>query len=93
MSPEIRNAIENFYSTAMNGSKKIACLVNANNKGYCRVKLDKEHIKYFKEIYSELDTMNRCYLQRILYDQVRLQIFQPAEFVELVCREFAKETE
>ena len=39
MSTNIKNAIENFYSEAMNGSKKIACLVNANNKGYCRVKL------------------------------------------------------
>ena len=68
VSQETKKALEDLYFEAMKGSKKIACLVNANNKGYCRVKLNKDHIKYFKEIQYQLDTMNRCYLQRILYD-------------------------
>ena len=38
-----RNACEMlYYNVAKNNPGKMACLVNANNKGYCRVKLQKE---------------------------------------------------
>ena len=66
-----------MYLDASRGSKKMACLLNANNKGYCRVKLDPDHMLYFREVLQKIDTMNRCYLMRVLYDQVRMRNLAP----------------
>ena len=49
-------------------------MVNANNRGYCKVILSQEEINFFGTQLTEiesLDSLNRAYLWRILWSHVR----------------------
>lgn len=86
-------ACEVLIETTKETTSKIALLVNANNKGYCRVVLQKEDMNQFAEMLSDVDTLNRCYLWRILYDQVRLKALKPINFIDIVCKNILLEQE
>jgi len=68
-------------------------MVNANNKGYCRVLLDQASLDFFVEYLSEIDPVNRCYLWRILFDHVTLLKLAPIEFIQAVNSHLGNESE
>ena len=72
---------------------RVISLVNANCKGYCRVKLDRHSAEYFQEHLSSIDTVNRCYLWRILFDHVRLLKISPQDFLTAVNAHLLQESE
>ena len=72
----------------------MAVLVNANNKGYCRVVLDPESLKFFLQNLSMIeDDLNRNYVWRILCDNLKIKIVTPDEFIQCVNDHLIKETE
>ena len=56
-------------------------LIDANSKGYCRVLLDQGTIEYMGEYLKHVDVINRCYLWRILFDQVMLKRMTPLQYI------------
>ena len=69
-------------------------MVNANNKGYCRVVLDKISLKFFLENLSKIeDDLNRNYIWRILCDNLKIKNVTPDEFIQCVNDHLIKETE
>ena len=72
---------------------KVVAMPNANCKGYCRVLLDKTSTEFFLENLSQVGMANRCYLWRILFDQVRLIKISPMEFLTAVQTHLLPETE
>ena len=69
VSAEIRTA---FKTKCQGPNDKVYGLVNANNKGYCRVLMSEQELIYFGQIMDQLDTVNRCYVWRILFDHVKM---------------------
>ena len=69
VSADVRTA---FKSKCQGPNDKVYGLVNANNKGYCRVLMSESELIYFGQIMDELDTVNRCYVWRILFDHVKM---------------------
>ena len=63
---------------------KVHALVNANNKGFCRALLDQDSLDFFCEFLGEVDTVNRCYLWRILFDHVIMLKLSPLDFITAV---------
>ena len=59
----------------------IIAMPNAGNKGYCRALLDQNSLNFFTEYLRDVDTANRCYLWRILFDHVTLLKLAPVEFI------------
>jgi hypothetical protein len=63
----------NIYENDIENLPK-AVFVNANNKGYCRIKLDKASLKHLEfdgtnhRIFEITNTANRFYLWRTLAD-------------------------
>ena len=72
---------------------KVVAMVNANCKGYCRVLLDQTSIEFFLENLSQVDTVNRCYLWRILFDHVRLLKISPMDYITAVQSHLLNEPE
>jgi len=68
-------------------------MVNANNKGYCLALLDQPSVDFFCENLSSVDTVNRCYLWRILFDHVGLLSLSPMEFITTVQSHLLDESE
>lgn len=74
--------------------KPKAVLVNANNKGYCRVVLDSESLAFFLQNLSSIDDdLNRNYVWRILCDNLKIKVLKPQEFIQCVIDHIGKETE
>ena len=48
---------------------------------------------FFVEFLSDIDTVNRCYLWRILFDHVTLLKLSPAEFIGAVITHILNEPE
>ncbi len=72
----------------------VAVLVNANNKGYCRVVLDQQSMDFFLANLSKIEnSSNRSYLWRILADQVVLLRMKPIQYLECVFAHMPKETD
>jgi hypothetical protein len=71
-----------------------AIFINANNKGYCRIKLDKNTIQILRsKITSITNVPNRCYLWRILADQLKLLTIKPNQFLKAVFDNLDQENE
>jgi len=69
-------------------------LINANNKGYCRVILDVESRAFFLEHLSEItDDINRCNVWRIICDNMKLGQISGEEVINCVCKHIIPETE
>lgn len=63
----------------------VAILVNANNKGYCRVVLDTtSQLVFLKSLRNIENSTNRSYVWRTLFDQVKLFKIHPQQFLECV---------
>lgn len=68
--------------------------MNANNKGYCRVVLDKNSVVFFIERLSKIkDDVNRCNVWRILCDNMRLGTISPQTLLECVIKHIVPEEE
>ena len=62
-----------------------AVLVNANLKGYCRVYLDQSSLVFFLANLSKIkNTLNRTYLYRVLFDQIKMRNLKPNEYLECI---------
>jgi len=66
--------------------------VNANNKGYCRVLMSQDELKFFGAGLDKLDTVNRCYLWRILWDHVKMGQLKIEDFWQVFIEKIKKET-
>lgn len=64
----------------------VAVLPNSSNKGYCRVVLDHASIEHFVAHFMEshVNTYNRTYLWRILFDHIKMKKMHPNKFLEIV---------
>lgn len=66
---------ENYTYDVITGLeiKPAAILVNANNKGYCRVVFEKESLHYFLEHLNLIESdLNRTYIWRTLTDNMKI---------------------
>jgi hypothetical protein len=71
-----------------------AVLINANNKGYCRVILDVESKTCFLENLSNIeDDINRCNVWRIICDNMKLGLITGEEVINCVIKHIIPETE
>ena len=62
-------------------------MVNANNRGYCKVLLREEELKFFGAVLKEndsLDNVNRAYLWRILWSHVQSGDLKIKDFTTLI---------
>ena len=58
----------------------VRALVNANNRGYCRVLMSLDELRFFGGVLEKLDLVNRCYLWRILFDHVKTGVLNIEDF-------------
>jgi hypothetical protein len=71
-----------------------AILVNGDNKGYCRSILDAESLIFFLANLSKIkDDLNRSYIWRTLWDNLKLGILTGEQYLECVLNHFLTETE
>jgi hypothetical protein len=71
-----------------------AILINANNKGYCRVIFNVESKAFFLKNLSEIkDDINRCNVWRILCDNMKIGNISGEELINCVCEHIIPETE
>ena len=69
-------------------------LVNANNKGYCRVIFDADSINFFTKNVSMIkDDVNRSNIWRILCDNMRLNIISGQDLLKCVITHLESEEE
>eukprot|EP00347_Sterkiella_histriomuscorum_P001356 403372348 len=69
-----------------------AILLNANNKGYCRVILDHQSQQFFLNNLSMIQSkVNRGYIWKKLFDQVRNKLLQPQDYLECLFTHFLNE--
>lgn len=75
--------------------KPVAVMPNANNKGYCQVKLDEESLKHFVKFLSKphISKANRAYLWYMIWDHILNYNLSPREYIDLFTDHFEKETE
>jgi hypothetical protein len=78
------------------GLKKLprGILINANNKGYCRVILDEESKTFFLDSLSEIkDDINRCNVWRIICDNMKLGLISGEDVINCVSKHIIPESE
>ena len=64
-------------------NKPAAILLNANNKGYCRVTLDKDSRNFFLEHLQKCqDDLNRSNIWRIICDNMKMGLVSAQEFIK-----------
>jgi|LauGreDrversion4_2_1035121.scaffolds.fasta_scaffold76921_2 hypothetical protein len=69
-------------------------LINANNKGYCRVIFDEESKTFFLGNVSKIeDDINRCNVWRIICDNMKLGLISGEEVINCVCEHIIPESE
>ena len=74
--------------------KPSAILLNANNKGYCRVTLDKDSKSFFLVNLSKCqDDINRSNIWRIICDNMKLGLITGTEVIECFNKHMVGETE
>lgn len=74
--------------------KPSAILLNANNKGYCRVTLDKDSKNFFLGNLSKCqDDINRSNIWRIICDNMKMGLITGAEVIECFNKHIISETE
>ena len=74
--------------------KPSAILLNANNKGYCRVTLDKDSKSFFLGNLSKCqDDINRSNIWRIICDNMKLGLITGTEVIECFNKHIVGETE
>ena len=74
--------------------KPSAILLNANNKGYCRITLDKESKSFFLGNLSKCqDDINRSNIWRIICDNMKMGLITGTEVIECFNKHIAGETE
>ena len=87
-------ATERFVAITGLKSEPKGVLLNANNKGYCRVVLDQSSVAFFTEHLSKIkDDVNRCNVWRILCDNMRLGVITPQTLLECVIKHIVPEEE
>lgn len=70
-------------------AKPSAILVNGNNKGYCRSILDKQSLDFFLANMSKIsDELNRSYLWRTLWDNLKIGLLTGEQFLQCVLDHF-----
>ena len=67
-------------------------MVNANNKGYARVLMTEEELRFFGNELEKLDAVNRCYMWFILFDHVKMGMLSIEDFWHVVLTKFREET-
>lgn len=71
-----------------------AILINANNKGYGRIVMDENSIRFFCQNLSKIqNTVNRSLIWRALPDQMLLLRLKPIEFMECIIKNIGAETQ
>lgn len=74
--------------------KPSAILLNANNKGYCRVTLDKDSKSFFLGNLSKCqDDINRSNIWRIICDNMKMGLITGTEVIECFNKHIVGETE
>ncbi|CDW91141.1 aminopeptidase n [Stylonychia lemnae] len=69
-----------------------AILVNSNCKGYCRVHLDQQSLNHFLINLSKVkNAVNRAYLYRVIFDQIKLRNLKPNDYLEALFTEIVVE--
>ena len=71
-------------------------LINANNRGYCKVLLREEEIEFFGNLienkHDSLDSVNRWYIWRILWSHVRSGDLKIKHFMALAGENIGRES-
>ena len=71
-----------------------AILINANNKGYARVILDSNSLKFFLRNLSKVeDDINRCNIWRVICDNMKLGLVSAKEVINCICDHIIPELE
>lgn len=78
------------FKTKFEGSVK--AFVNANNKGYCQVQMSEDELRFFGDILDKLDTVNRCYLWRILWSHVKRGRLTIDDYMSIFINKFSNES-
>jgi hypothetical protein len=74
--------------------KPSAILLNANNKGYCRITLDKDSKSFFLGNLSKCqDDINRSNIWRIICDNMKMGLITGTEVIECFNKHIVGESE
>lgn len=74
--------------------KPSAVLINANNKGYARVLLDQESLKFvYENLHRFKSDINRSYLWRTLCDLIKIYLVKPNDFLQCLIDHIVLEDE
>mmetsp|Transcript_29662 Transcript_29662/g.39433 ORF Transcript_29662/g.39433 Transcript_29662/m.39433 type:complete len:171 (+) Transcript_29662:1750-2262(+) len=81
-----------FASKLAQSGSKVYSLLNANNRGYCRVLMSTDELRFFGSVLDKLNTVNRCYMWRILFDHVKMGSLKIDDFWQVLLAKFRAET-
>jgi hypothetical protein len=83
--PASDTIVEGIYTGKVKDLGKLAFFVNANNKGYCRARLDKASLEILTENVGFIEEpADRVYMWRTLADHVAQGYLPPQAFLESV---------
>jgi len=80
-----------YLSESQKTQEPIAIMPNSGNHGYCRVVLDSESVKYLIGNLTKVNSFDRCYLYRVLYDHVFMEKMGGNDYVKMITDMLASE--